>query len=376
MSASPESEAAVHAAGPALRRPLVDGVAHIVATELAPLVRRIDAGHYPEDVLRGLGAAGAFSAHTGDSPDLFAAISAMARVSEKCLATGFCMWCQDTLVWYLRHTENEELRSRFLADAASGRVLGGTGLSNPMKAAAGIEPLRLRGQPVADGFIVNGTLPWVSNLGPSHPFGTAFEVAGEDRQVMAIVDCSLPGIRLGEGARFLALDGTRTCSVMFRDVLVPRSLVLADPAAPFIARVKAGFILLQTGMGLGVIRGCIDVMRSADDVCGEVNEFLDDRPDLFEDALSGLSAEVRLLARTPHETGRDYQRAVLQVRLAVSEWALRAAEAAMLHAGAKGYLTGAAAQRKLREAYFVAIVTPSVKHLRKELSLLPAVDGT
>jgi hypothetical protein len=39
----------------------------------------------------------------------------------------------------------------------------------------------------------------------------------------------------------------------------------------------------------------------------------------------------------------------------------------MLHMGAKGYLVNNAAQRRLREAYFIAIVTPATKHLRKEL---------
>ena len=39
----------------------------------------------------------------------------------------------------------------------------------------------------------------------------------------------------------------------------------------------------------------------------------------------------------------------------------------MLHLGAKGYLSNNAAQRRLREAYFIAIVTPAIKHLRKEL---------
>lgn len=341
----------------------------VVNADLAPLVRRIDGGEYPETVLRRLGEVGAFSPHANSrGGGLFEAIAAMARVGEQCLSTAFCMWCQDTFVWYLHNTGNDELKRRLLPAAASGRVLGGTGLSNPMKAAAGIEPLLLSGRPVSGGFVVNGTLPWVSNLGPGHHFGTAFEVEGGDRQVMAMVDCSLPGIRLGDGARFLAFDGTRTCSVVFRDVFVPSPLVLADPAEPFIARIKAGFILLQTGMGLGVIRGCVEVMRKSDEKCGHVNRFLEDRPDLFVDAVNRLSAEIAVLGETPFESARDYQRRVLEVRLATSEWSLRAAQAAVLHAGAKGYLAGATAQRKLREAYFVAIVTPAVKHLRKELA--------
>ncbi len=56
-----------------------------------------------------------------------------------------------------------------------------------------------------------------------------------------------------------------------------------------------------------------------------------------------------------------------RLRIAGSELALKAANAAMLHLGAKGYLLRNPAQRRLREAYFVAIVTPAIKHLKKEL---------
>ena len=61
---------------------------------------------------------------------------------------------------------------------------------------------------------------------------------------------------------------------------------------------------------------------------------------------------------------------VLKLRLAASELALRAAQSAALHAGAKGYQVRHAAQRRTREAMFVAIVTPAIKHLRKEIHLL------
>ncbi|GAC1406766.1 MAG: hypothetical protein NVSMB49_26500 [Ktedonobacteraceae bacterium] len=39
----------------------------------------------------------------------------------------------------------------------------------------------------------------------------------------------------------------------------------------------------------------------------------------------------------------------------------------MLHAGASGYRLHSAVERKLRESYFVAIVTPALKHLKKVL---------
>jgi hypothetical protein len=77
---------------------------------------------------------------------------------------------------------------------------------------------------------------------------------------------------------------------------------------------------------------------------------------------------VDRLAAAPFETDAGYWRAVLQARLAGSELSLTAAQAAMLHCGARGYVTTGAAQRRLREAYFVAIVTPAIKQLKKMLA--------
>ena len=53
---------------------------------------------------------------------------------------------------------------------------------------------------------------------------------------------------------------------------------------------------------------------------------------------------------------------------ALGDASVAAAHAAMLHCGARGYLKSHRAQRRLREAYFVAIVTPATKQLRKMLA--------
>ena len=112
-------------------------------------------------------------------------------------------------------------------------MLGGTGLSNPMKSFFGIEKLKLKGRKVDGGYVVRGALPWVSNLGPDHFFGTIFE--REDRPgeiVMFLADCSDPAITLQPCKPFLAMDGTGTYGVQFRDVFVPDDSILADQRRP------------------------------------------------------------------------------------------------------------------------------------------------
>ncbi len=352
-------------------------IEQITADQLAPLTVRIDReGYYPRAVLHALGAAGAYRQHlASQNPtgqlDLSGAIDAMSVVSRECLSTGFMMWCQDALGWYLENSENTVLQAELLASVASGEVLGGTALSNPMKYFSGIEPLHLQAQQVEGGYLINGTLPWVSHLGPGHYFGAICRIQGETpREIMLLVPCAQEGLDLKQLAHFIAMEGTGTFSCQFHDVFIPDVLLLADPVQPFLARIKAGFVLLQAGMALGLIDACIELMRDVEGVLGHVNCYLDDRPDELADEVDELRMQVSALTSDPFDSSNDYLSDVMQARLSGSELALRAAHAAMLHTGARGYLIDAPAQRKLREAYFVAIVTPAIKHLRKELDML------
>jgi alkylation response protein AidB-like acyl-CoA dehydrogenase len=362
--------------------PMLAEVRRIVRSDLAPLTATIDLeGFYPEEILQKIGAAGGFRQHLASQSsagtcDMAAGIEAMAIAGEECLSTAFMMWCQDACGWYLENSENEELGREVLPKIASGELLGGTALSNPMKFFSGIESLALKGQEVAGGVRVRGKLPWVSNLGAGHFFGAIFQMESEPRrEVMALIPCDAEGVRLSQNAHFVALEGTRTFSVAFEDVLIPSSWILADPVGPYLAKIRSGFILMQIGMALGLVQGCIDIMRKTDRTHEHVNRFLPDRPSMFEEQLASLREEVHCLVKTPWERDPGFLRRVFAARLQAGEMSIRSASAAMLHAGARGYLDHAPAQRRLRESYFVAIVTPALKHLRKELAREGGNDG-
>lgn len=364
---------------------IVGEVARIAREQLAPLAAGIDEGTvYPAEVLRKFGAVGAWGSHMPyEGPaDLRCAIQATAAIGEVCGATAFMAWCQNTLVWYAANSTNMKLAKRFGDAFSTGRVLGGTGLSNPMKSFFGIEKLKLKGRKIEGGYVVRGALPWVSNLGPDHYFGTIFEredeqgiargepgiARGEPGNVMFLADCSDPAITLTPCKPFLAMDGTGTYGVQFRDVFVPDELILADPAGPFIKKIRAGFILLQAGMALGVIRDCINVMDEVGNPLGHINRYLPQQPVHFRELAAELEAETMALARDPYNEEETYWRKVIALRLRAGEASVAAAHAAMLHCGARGYLKSHRAQRRLREAYFVAIVTPATKQLRKMLA--------
>ncbi len=361
--------------------PILLAVRALADGPLREAAAAIDRGAYPRQVMQALGAAGAYRTHIGPGAaagDYASAIRAMAEVSRVCGATGFMVWCQQVCGLYLQQSGNPALTGAFLQQHISGTRLGGTGMSNPMKAYAGIEPLLLKATPCPGGYRVSGTLPWVSNLGEDHYAGVLAGVQGlpegESREVMFLLRCDAPGVELRNCPSFSAMEGTNTWALRLTDHFIGADEVIADPARPWIARIRAGFILLQCGFGLGVTQGAIDSMWAVEPALGHVNQFLDDRPHELQSELDALWERVEALALTPFASEKDYFIDVLDARAHASELALRAAQSALLHAGARGYLLSSDVQRRVRESHFVAIVSPAIKHLRKEIARLSAPE--
>ncbi|PKO63320.1 MAG: acyl-CoA dehydrogenase, partial [Betaproteobacteria bacterium HGW-Betaproteobacteria-17] len=146
---------------------ILPGLAELIARELAPKVVDIDQkGVYPGDFLKQLGALGGLAsltpvAHGGTALGLAHAIQVIEEASKQCVSTGFLLWAEYALQWYVVNSSNRELAGEMLPKMARGDVLGGTAQSNSMKSCVGIEEARLKATRVDGGYRVNGVLPWV-----------------------------------------------------------------------------------------------------------------------------------------------------------------------------------------------------------------------
>lgn len=355
------------------------GLSELIARKLRPDVVAIDQeGFYPKQFLKELAELGGYAGVVtpnfgGNGEGVTHSVRVMAEVSQTCLSTGFAIWCQTACMRYLQLSNNEQAKFQYLPRLNSGQLLGGTGLSNTLKFKCGIERALLKATRIDGGYQINGNLPWVSNLAPGHVFVTGCPVENDGRLVFFVVETQRDGFRLVEGAHFAAMEGTGTLACQFRDYRLNDEQVLAQPeeSETYLAKIKPGMILAQMGMGLGLVKSCVDLIESANKTCSVTNAFLDDQAEALAVELVAAERETyrltRLLDQNPATNAIPE---VLKVRLTGSELSLRAAQSAMLHQGAKGFLSHSAAQRKLREAYFVAIVTPAIKHLRRELALI------
>ena len=338
---------------------------NIINEELKPYVKRIDAeAYYAESYLRKLGEAGFLSSENKSKKDtIMDEMYLVEETAKICMTTAFCLWCHLAALTYVRNTKNEKLKNELLPDLESGEILAGTGLSNPMKFYAGLEKLHLSAKKVERGYLVSGVLPSVSNLGKGHSFGF---VAGlnDTEQIMGIVSCDVEGLQLKEKVDYLAINGSATYACSFKDVFIPNENILSEDAGAFIEVIRPAFLLYQIPLGLGVTQASIESIEKVCQRQNGCNQYLKNRPEDLRQEEEKIQAKIQTLFEQEHVPFKE----IAAIRLQSAYLTLEAVQASMLHNGSAGYLQNCAPSRRLREAYFYANLTPTIKHLEKVLN--------
>lgn len=340
-------------------------IEQLIENELKPVVKKVDTeAYYPHEYLSGLGKAGLLQS-TGSVQNVrLDDVNLIEETAQVCLTTAFNLWCHLASSTYLRKSGSKFLMSNVLPLLEDGANCGGTGLSNPMKYYAGLEKLCLKAVQVEDGYIISGQLPNVSNLGPNHSFGIIASV-DDERRIMAFVPYDIEGLELREKRDFIGLNGSATYSCKFNDVHIPQEWIVSEHADSFVGIIRATFILYQIPLGLGIAQASIQAMERAQHKQGGCNQYLKVQPDQLQRELDVLREQTYALAELD-DLDQQWHK-VLRLRLDAAYFALNAVHASMLHCGGSAYLQSSAQSRRLREVYFLANLTPTIKHLEKML---------
>lgn len=338
----------------------------LIHKQLKPFVRKIDSdAYYAEEYLKSIGKAGYLDSRNG--VDYSKEVRIVEETAKVCMTTAFNLWCHLASLTYIRYSHNAYLKDEILPDLEKGILLGGTGLSNPMKYYAGLESLHLKAEKNKDGYIVNGQLPSVSNLGHDHWFGIIAEVSTAQR-IMAVVPCSAEGLALKAKLEYLGVNGSATYSCAFNEVTIPQKWIVSDDADEFIKKIRPAFVLYQIPLGLGVAESSIASIHQVCNKQGGCNQYLPIQPEELADELEGIRTKVYKL--TNSENLLNHWLDLLNLRLQTVYLTSKSAHGSMLHQGGAGYLKHSAPSRRLRESYFLVNLTPTIKHLEKMLHQL------
>jgi alkylation response protein AidB-like acyl-CoA dehydrogenase len=325
---------------------------------------------YADQVVPVLGAAGFFrigvpAALGGSGGSTWDAVEAIARVAEHSLTAAFVFWGQRCFIGYLLDSDNTALRERTLPALLSGALAGATGLSNAMKYLSGIESLSVAATPTADGWTLDGRLPWVTNLRRSG-YVVAAAVERTDGQPPAVVALfhDTPGALRSDDLELLALRGSNTAAIDIRGVASgPGELIAADARA-FLPRVRPAFLSLQCGMSIGLARASLAASKASGSAARaglqvRIDGIEADLADAISALRSGLADGSFAIQAAP----------LFRIRIRLAGIVREAADLELDATGGRAYLlatTGAFARRWL-EAAFVPVVTPSLTQLHGEL---------
>ncbi|WP_096190875.1 acyl-CoA dehydrogenase [Neobacillus soli] len=337
----------------------------LIKDELKPYVKQIDTdAYYAERFLIKLGEAGLFSSVNKSQKEyLLDEMFVVQETAKVCMTTAFCLWCHLAALTYVRQTKNEKLKNKMLLSLEKGEILAGTGLSNPMKYFAGLEKLYLKAKPVIGGYLISGVLPSVSNLGSDHWFGCIAGV-NEGKQIMCFVPCNADGLKMKEKVDYLGINGSATYACSFQDVFVPDEWVLSENAKEYVEEIRLAFISYQIPLGLGVTQASISSIEKVCQKQNGCNQFLNKQPEELRGAEEKIQQKLQSLYNGEIINFKE----IARVRLETAYLTLEAVQSSMLHNGSAGYVKDSAPSRRLREAYFFANLTPTVKHLEKVLN--------
>lgn len=337
---------------------------NLIENKLERDVRRIDMdAFYAKDYLKSLGEERLFANDSDSFKDqLTKEIELVKETAKTCMTTAFCLWCHLAALTYVRNTDNEELQADVLSALKNGTLLAGTGLSNPLKYLAGLEKLQLKAKRVSGGYELNGSLPYISNLQPEHSFAVIAKET-EEQQVMCFVQCNLPGFKMRERTDYLGLNGSATMLCTFNHVFIPDRRVISKDVEQFVEKIRPEFITYQIPLGLGVIESAIELIHNVAKKQDGCNVYLPVQAAGLLNQKEALEERLNIEIAKPELEWKE----IAKIRLETAYLTLEAVQAAMLHNGSAGYLRTSVPARKLREAYFFANLTPTIKHLEKLL---------
>ncbi len=289
-------------------------------------------------------------------------VRALARV---CTATAFSVWAHRTAVGYVATWGSPALRASVLPELLEGRRPAATAMASAFQAALGLRDLTVTADPIegnlANGVTLRGVVPWASNL---YDDGTLVVLAAQTidgRNVIVAVTTDQPGITLKPYPELLALSSTGSTTMLLDGVHVPPSHVLTDRFLDFLADVRPMFLLLQSALCFGLADAAL--AATADRLGGPASVLHEDFAEL---TATHARLDATFVDRLLHPGHADAD--LVRLRLEASQLAVDATRLESSATGGAGYLADSATARRLREAAFLPIQSPTEVQLRWELS--------
>ncbi len=267
------------------------------------------------------------------------------QLATACLTTCFILSQREAACRRLLDSGKERLCRQLLPPLARGESYATVGLSQLTTSRQHLRP-SLVASSSADGFILEGTIPWVTGASRADHFviGATLE---DGRQILAVLPRDLKGVSIDPALDLMALAGSLTAQVRCANVMLDREWLLAGPAERVMAGGRGGTGGLETScLAIGLASAAIDYLKAEAAVRAELKTSVE----RLQQPRQSLRQEMHKLA----EQGCTAETAA-GLRARANSLVLRATQAALTASKGSGFLRQHPAQRWARQALFFLV---------------------
>merc|ERR1711934_759560 len=340
--------------------------------ELKPHAGKWDQTHeYPAEAIKKMGDFGIMGLvcpeeYGGTGMDYLAYAVAMEEISRGCATCGVILSVNNSL-WMAPMLKfgTKEQNEKFLPETLAGDHVGCFMLSEPGNG-SDASAASTTAKKNADGdYVLNGTKNWITASTVSR-YGVVFATSDKAKKHKGIsafiVDMQAPGVSFGALEKKLGIRASPTSSVIFEDVVIPKSQLLGKEGQGFkiaMQTLAAGRIGIA-GQALGIAQAG---MECAIEYAGQRQAFGApiSKMQTIQNKLADMSVEIdasHMLtwrAAMMKDRGMPFGKEAAQAKLKASEVATNVAHQSIQVLGGMGFVEDMPAERHYRDARITEI---------------------
>lgn len=341
-------------------------------TDFAPLFEELtnnaprwnSVGDWPRDSLRSCGQWGMYRGlaglPVGDAAQVWSArrqIEVLIQLASADLLTTFVITQHlGAIKRILAAKVTDTSREQILSDLLDGKQMASVGISHLTTSRRHVSRPVVRAEAVADGFRIDGTIPWVT--GAPHIHWLVLGATLDDgKELLACVSTAHDGVRPGSGIPMVALSASCTDAIELESVAVTPQAILGGPCQSVLSasRDRSAATAPPKGSGAGGLQTSALAFGLSAAALGYLNREAETRnhlhPIVEQFQLEHEQLRERILAAadgTSDESSAD-------IRMSANQLVQRTTAAAMTTAKGAGMLQGHPVGRWCCQALFFLV---------------------
>lgn len=327
---------------------LRDMVRDFVNNELRPVAHQIDEQEaIPEDIMKKIGELGLLGAafpeeYGGSGFGEVGYCMVQEEIGHACLSTATFIGAHvsiGTNSIYLGGSE--ELKKKYVTPCAQGEKIAAFALTEP---GAGSDAFNLRTKAELDGdeWVINGEKMWITN----GPFADVFAVYARTTKGITsfVVEKGTPGFTPGAPEKKMGIKGSKTSTLTFDNVRVPKENMIGQEGRGFLIAMKtldAG----RLGLGAACLGACKEMLELSVKYAKERKQFGEPIANFqsVQAMISDMACEIYKIESMLYRTAAKYDaktmlsRESAMCKLVASEGLDKCVDLAMQVHGGMGY---------------------------------------